>query len=262
MSTILDEIIENKLIEIEQSEKTFPLGKIADGLGSAPAVRDFYAALKPHGNLRIIAEIKRASPSKGIISKDFDPVRIARSYASSGASALSVLTDEKFFKGSLEYLSQIRNAVDIPLLRKDFIMKPYQVYEARHFGADALLLIVAALKQDELCELLELTEALGMNALVEVHDEHELERALSARAKIIGINNRDLKTFTVDLNVSLNLSKKVPGETIVVAESGIRTSDDIAKLRSEGVHVFLIGETFMKTPDPGQELGKLISSSA
>ena len=261
MSTILDEIIEHKLLEVGQSEKTLPVEEIIEGLEDARPVRDLYAALKPEGNLRIIAEIKRASPSKGIISKDFDPVRIARGYASAGASALSVLTDEKFFKGSLEYLSQIRDAVDTPLLRKDFIMKPYQVYEARHFGADALLLIVAALKQDVLCELLELTESLGMNALVEVHDEEELERALSARAKIIGINNRDLKTFTVDFNVSLSLSKKVPGESIVVAESGIRTSDDINRLRSEGVHVFLIGETFMKTPDPGLELSKLISSS-
>lgn len=261
MSTILDEIIEHKLLEVGQSEKTLPVGEIIEGLEDARPVRDFYAALKPEGNLRIIAEIKRASPSKGIISKDFDPVRIARGYASAGASALSVLTDKKFFKGSLEYLSAIRDAVDTPLLRKDFIMKPYQVYEARHFGADALLLIVAALEQDVLCELLELTESLGMNALVEVHDEQELERALSARAKIIGINNRDLKTFTVDLGVSLSLSKKVPGESIVVAESGISTSDDINKLRSEGVHVFLIGETFMKVPDPGLELSKLISSS-
>ncbi len=261
MSTILDEIIENKLVEIEHSKKTLPLQKITSELASARPVRDFYAALKPEGNLRIIAEIKRASPSKGIIAKDFDPVRIARSYASAGASALSVLTDENFFKGSLEYLSQIRDAVDTPLLRKDFILDLYQVYESRHFGADALLLIVAALEQDVLCELLELTENLGMNALVEVHDEQELERALSARAKIIGINNRDLKTFTVDLGVSMNLSKKVPNEIIVVAESGIRSSDDITKLRSEGVHVFLIGETFMKTPDPGLELSKLISSS-
>lgn len=260
MSTILDEIIENKLLEVGQSEKKLPLEQIVEGLDSARPVRDFYAALKPEGNLRIIAEIKRASPSKGIISKDFDPVRIARSYASGGASALSVLTDEKFFKGSLLYLSQIRDAVQTPLLRKDFILQPYQVYESRYYGADALLLIVAALEQEVLCELLELTQSLGMNALLEVHDEQELERALSARAKIIGINNRDLRTFSVDLGVSLKLSKSVPGETIVVAESGIRSADDVSKLRSAGVHVFLIGETFMKTPDPGKELNKLIRS--
>ena len=260
MSTILDEIIENKLLEVRHSESALPLEQIIGGLDDARPVRDFHSALKPEG-LKIIAEIKRASPSKGIIAKDFDPLRIALSYSSAGASALSVLTDEKFFKGSLSYLSQIRDAVQIPLLRKDFILTPYQVYESRHFGADALLLIVAALEQEVLCELLELTESLGMNALVEVHDEEELERALSARAKIIGINNRDLKTFTVDLDVSLSLSKAVPSETIVVAESGIRSSDDITKLRSEGMHVFLIGETFMKTPDPGKELSALIKSS-
>ena len=261
MSTILDEIIENKLIEVEQSENTLPLEKIEEELVSAPPVRDFYGALNPEGNLRIIAEIKRASPSKGIISKDFDPVRIAGGYASAGASALSVLTDEKYFKGSLDYMRQIRHAVETPLLRKDFIMKPYQVYEARRYGADALLLIVSALDQDTLTELLALTESLGMNALVEVHDEEEMDRAVSARAKIIGINNRDLKTFTVDLGVSKRLSKKAPEGSIIVAESGIRTEDDIRALRDEGVHVFLIGETFMKTPDPGAELKGLINSS-
>jgi indole-3-glycerol phosphate synthase len=261
MSTILDEIIENKLLEVGQSEKKLPLQKIIDGLDQARPVRDFYAALKPEGNLKIIAEIKRASPSRGIISEDFDPVRIAGSYVSGGAAALSVLTDEKFFKGSLLYLSQIRDSVQTPLLRKDFILQPYQVYESRHYGADALLLIVAALKQDVLRDLLELSESLGMSALVEVHDEEELERALSARAKIIGINNRDLKTFTVDLSISLSLSKRVPNEIIVVAESGIRSSDDITMLRSKGVHVFLIGETFMKTPNPGRELSDLIKSS-
>jgi len=261
MSTILDEIIENKLLEVGHSEKTLPLQQIIDGLHNARPVRDFYSALKPEGNLRIIAEIKRASPSKGIIRKDFDPLRIALSYSSGGASALSVLTDEKFFKGSLSYLSQIRDTVQTPLLRKDFILNPYQVYEARYFGADAILLIVAALEQEVLSELLELAESLGMNALVEVHDEQELERALSVHAKIIGINNRDLKTFTVDLDVSLKLSKRIPSETIVVAESGIRSSGDIAKLRSEGIHVFLIGETFMKTPEPGKALSNLIESS-
>lgn len=261
MGTILDEIIENKLIEVERSEKELPLEKIKEELGGAPLVRDFYDALNPEGDLRIIAEIKHASPSKGIISKDFDPVRIARSYAAGGASAMSVLTDEKYFKGSLDYLRQIRDAVQTPLLRKDFIMRPYQVYEARRYGADALLLIVSALDQDTLTELLRLTESLGMNALVEVHDEGEMDRAVSARARIIGINNRDLKTFTVDLGVSKRLSKKAPEGSIVVAESGIKTGKDIKTLRSEGVHVFLIGETFMKAKDPGKELLGLINES-
>lgn len=261
MSTILDEIIENKLMEVEQSEKELPLENLIENLGQAPPVRDFYSALKPEGNLRIIAEIKRASPSKGIISNNFDPVLIAEGYAKAGASALSVLTDEKYFKGSLSYLKQIREAVDTPLLRKDFIMKPYQVYEARLYGADALLLIVSALDQGALKELLELTQSLGMNALVEVHDEQEMERAVLAGARIIGINNRDLKTFTVDLGVSKRLSKNAPEHSIVVAESGIKTEDDILSLRSQGVHVFLIGETFMKTTNPGAGLSKLIEAS-
>lgn len=261
MSTILDEIIENKLIEVEQSEKELPLEQLIEKLGQAPPVRDFYKALKPEGNLRIIAEIKRASPSKGIISKNFDPVLIAKGYAQAGASALSVLTDEKYFKGSLSYLRQIRETVDTPLLRKDFIMKPYQVYEARLYGADALLLIVSALDQNALKDLLELTQSLGMNALIEVHDEDEMERAVSAGARIIGINNRDLKTFTVDLGVSKRLSKNAPEGSIIVAESGIKTEDDISELRSQGVHVFLIGETFMKTDDPGAGLLGLIEAS-
>lgn len=261
MATILDEIIENKLREVERSETELPLEKIKQQLSQAPPARDFYEALNPGGNLRIIAEIKRASPSKGIISNDFDPVRIAKGYASAGASALSVLTDEKYFKGSLDYLKQIRDAVETPLLRKDFIMKPYQVYESRLYGADALLLIVSALDQDTLTELLLLTEGLGMNALVEVHDEHEMDRAVLARAKIIGINNRDLKTFTVDLSVSERLSKKAPEGSVIVAESGIRSDEDIRLLRSQGVHVFLIGETFMKSEDPGRELSGLIEAS-
>lgn len=260
MSTILDEIIENKILEIGQSKKTLHLEKLMEGLSRARPPRDFYEALKPEGNLRIIAEIKRASPSKGIIRRDFDPVRIAQGYAAGGASALSVLTDEKYFKGSLSYLSLIRDTVETPLLRKDFIVDPYQVYEARHYGADALLLIVAALERELLNELIELTHSLGMNAVVEVHDEVELERALGSGARIIGINNRDLKTFAVDLDVSLNLSKSVPGEIVVIAESGIRSNEDINKLRREGVHVFLIGETFMKAPDPGAELRSLIDS--
>lgn len=260
MSTILDEIIENKILEIGQSKKTLHIEKLMEGLDCTRPPRDFYEALKPEGNLRIIAEIKRASPSKGIICRDFDPVRIAQGYSAGGASALSVLTDEKYFKGSLSYLSLIRDTVETPLLRKDFIVDPYQVYEARHYGADALLLIVAALERELLNELIELTHSLGMNAVVEVHDEVELEHALGSGARIIGINNRDLKTFAVDLDVSLNLSKSVPGEIVVIAESGIRSNEDINKLRREGVHVFLIGETFMKAPDPGAELRSLIDS--
>jgi indole-3-glycerol phosphate synthase len=192
---------------------------------------------------------------------DFDPVKIALGYARSGASALSVLTDEKFFMGSLTYLRAVKEAVDIPLLRKDFIIDPYQVYESRLYGADALLLIVSALGQDALRGLLALTRSLGMDAVVEVHDEDELGRALDAGGRIIGINNRDLRTFEVDLGVSARLARMIPGGVIAIAESGISSGADIKRLRDQGVHVFLIGETFMKAPDPGAELKNLISSS-
>lgn len=258
--TILDTIIENKIIEIEDAKKSLPLESIRERLEGFEAPKDFFGAINPGGALKIIAEIKHASPSKGIFREDFDPVKIARSYSESGASALSVLTDEKFFKGSLDYLREVREAVDIPLLRKDFIVDPYQVYEARYYGADAMLLIVAALEQDMLKELLRLTHSLELNAIVEIHNESELERALQAGSRIIGINNRDLRTFEVDLGVSVRLAKKIPPDVIVIAESGIGSPEDIRSLRKEGVHVFLIGETFMKAPDPGAALKKLISS--
>jgi len=258
---ILDEIIENKAIEVRESKNSLPLELIQEQIEHALPSRDFFNAIKPNGDLKIISEVKHASPSKGVFRDDFDPVQIAKSYSRGGASAISVLTDKKYFKGSLLYLRDIRAQVDTPLLRKDFIIDPYQVYEARLFGADAILLIVAALDQPILTELLELTHLLNMNAILEVHDEEELERALDAGGRIIGINNRDLRTFDVDLNVSVSLSKKVPADKIVIAESGISSIKDIDRLRGEGVHVFLIGETFMKAPDPGQKLKDLIQSS-
>lgn len=258
---ILDAIIENKKIEVEKSKGRRSIESLISGIGNMRPPRDFYKAIDPTGRLRIIAEIKKASPSKGVLREDFDPVKIALGYAKSGASALSVLTDEKFFMGSLEYLSAVREAVDVPLLRKDFIIDPYQVYESRLYGADALLLIVSALGQDALRELLALTHSLGMNAVVEVHDEEELGRALEAGGRIIGINNRDLRTFEVDLNVSARLARMMPVGIIAIAESGISSGADIKRLRAEGVHVFLIGETFMKAADPGSELKNLISSS-
>jgi len=259
---ILDEIIENKAIEVKESKTSLPLELMLEQIGDALPSRNFFNAIKPDGDLKIISEVKHASPSKGVFREDFDPVQIAKSYSRCGASAISVLTDEKYFRGSLLYLKDIRAQVDTPLLRKDFIIEPYQVYEARLFGADAILLIVAALDQSILKELLDLTHSLDMNAIVEVHDEVELERSLDGGARIIGINNRDLRTFDVDLNVSINLSKKVPGDKIVIAESGISSIEDIDRLRGEGVHVFLIGEAFMKAPDPGQKLKDLIKSSS
>jgi indole-3-glycerol phosphate synthase len=259
---ILDEIIENKTSEVEISKTSLPLEQIQEQIKDALPSRNFFDAINPKGELKIISEVKHASPSKGVFREDFDPVQIAKSYSRGGASAISVLTDEKYFRGSLAFLKNIRAEVDTPLLRKDFIVDPYQVYEARLFGADAILLIVAALDQTSLSELLELTHSLQMNAIVEVHDENELDRALEADARIIGINNRDLRTFNVDLNVSITLSKKVPEDKIVIAESGIGSIEDIDRLRGKGVHVFLIGETFMKAPDPGQKLNELIKSSS
>lgn len=258
---ILDEIIENKKVEIEASKNSLPIELLKEQIKNALPARNFFEAIKPDGKLKIISEVKHASPSKGIFREDFDPVRIARSYSNGGAAAISVLTDEKYFKGKLSYLKSIRENVETPLLRKDFIVDPYQVYESRYYGADALLLIVAALDQNSLTRLLELTHTLNMNAIVEVHDEEELDRALDADARIIGINNRDLRTFNVDLNVSIELSKKVSEGKIVIAESGIGSIRDIDNLRAQGVHVFLIGETFMKSPDPGQKLKEIIESS-
>jgi indole-3-glycerol phosphate synthase len=258
---ILDAIIENKKIEVEESKFSLPLESLISGIANIRPPRDFYEAIDHGGQLRIIAEIKKASPSKGVLRGDFDPVKIALGYARSGASALSVLTDENFFMGSLTYLRAVREAVAIPLLRKDFIIDPYQVYEARLYGADALLLIVSALGQDALRGLLALTRSLGMDAVVEVHDEEELGRALDAGSRIIGINNRDLRTFEVDLGISARLARMIPGGVIAIAESGISSGADIKRLRDQGVHVFLIGETFMKAPDPGAELKNLISSS-
>lgn len=258
---ILDEIVENKALEVAESKKLTPIDILKEEIKDALPSRDFFEAINPKGQLRIISEVKHASPSKGILREDFDPVQIAKSYSSGGASAISVLTDEKYFKGSLHYLKSIREQVSTPLLRKDFIIDPYQIYEARCYGADALLLIVASLEQSLLSDLLELTHELQMNAIVEVHDDHELDRALDAGSRIIGINNRDLRTFDVDLNVSINLSSRVSEDKIVIAESGIASIEDIDMLRAKGVHVFLIGETFMKAPDPGQKLQELIAST-
>lgn len=257
---ILDEIIENKLLEIEEAKKQLPLGSLIQQIDNAPPVADFFKAIYPNGQLRIIAEVKHASPSKGVFREDFDPIEIAKGYSSAGASAISVLTDKKYFKGNLDFLRNIKQHVTTPLLRKDFIVDPYQVYETRVYGADALLLIVAALEVGKLRDLLELTHALGLNAIVEVHDEDELDTALNVGSRIIGINNRDLRTFKVDLGVSSRLSKMIPPDKIAVAESGIRSHEDINKLRAQGVHVFLIGETFMRFPIPGEQLQNLIAA--
>jgi indole-3-glycerol phosphate synthase len=255
---ILDRIIKNKKIEVERAKRAYSLEFIHSQIEKVKPPRDFLKAIEPDGRVKIIAEIKHASPSKGVFREDFNPTQIARSYSEGGASAISVLTDMEFFKGDLTHLRDVRNTVEIPLLRKDFIIDPYQVYEARLYGADAVLLIASALGTEIITQLLKLTHSLGMNAIVEVHDEEELEKALLAGSRIIGINNRDLKTFSVSLDTSIRLSKLIPKEKIVIAESGISSSEDIKRLGGEGIEVFLIGETLMKASNPGEELRKLL----
>jgi len=256
---ILERIIRYKRLEVENSKKSLPIDHLVKKIKNLEHTKGFYDALKYNGGVKVIAEIKNASPSKGVLREDFDHVGISRSYEKHGASALSVLTETRFFKGSLEHLHDVRIAVDVPLLRKDFIIDPYQVYESRLYGADAILLIVSVLNTEILKRLLELTHSLRMEAIVEVHDEAELEKAIHAGSRIIGINNRNLKSFNVSLEVSMRLVKLIPKGGIVISESGINTIDDIEKLTSVGINVFLIGEKFMKAADPGRELKRILS---
>ncbi len=223
-------------------------------------MHDFAAALieraKTTGDA-VIAEIKRASPSAGLIREDFDPAWLAASYAAGGATCLSVLTDQQFFKGDDAFVAQARAACDLPVLRKEFIIDAWQVYQTRAMGADALLLIAAALDVEQLAELSALAESLGLSVLVEVHNEEELERALSVPGRLLGINNRDLHRFVTDLDTTLRLAPRVPDDRLVVSESGIHSPPDIARLQAGGIGAFLIGESFMRQPDPGQALRQL-----
>ena len=256
---ILDDIMADKIPETERRKRDVPPEEMKElALEQAPAY-DFAAALKGD-RIRVIAEVKKASPSKGIIRENFNPVEIASIYARNGAAALSVLTDEKYFMGSLDYLRAIRQALDlpVPLLRKDFILDEYQVYEARAAGADAILLIAAILDGDRLGSLRETAYGLGMSCLVEVHNEAELKTALESGAGIIGINNRDLNTFTVDLETTGRLRHLVPHDKIVVSESGIRNRTDMEKLAEWVVDAVLIGESLMKSPDIATALKEFV----
>lgn len=249
MSSILDRIVAGKKQEVLQAREHVPLAHLEKRLGQAPAVRDFRAALGKGAGLGIIAEVKQASPSAGVLRMDFDPVALARTYAENGANAISVLTDQPFFQGHLDYLKVIRGAVAPPLLRKDFILDPYQVVEARLAGADAVLLIAEILDQSTLVELLGQICSLGMQALVELYDPENLSRVLDSGAKIVGINNRNLRTFVTRLEHTLELAEKVPSDVCLVSESGIRTREDMTRLQAVGVRAVLIGETFMRSPD-------------
>jgi indole-3-glycerol phosphate synthase len=258
VTTILDKIVAAKRQEVEGAKSQRPISELRAQLGEAPCVRDFFAALGATGPIKLIAEVKKASPSAGVIRADFDPVAIARTYAAHGATCISVLTDEPYFQGRLDHLSQIRQAVNVPLLRKDFIIDSYQLVEARVAGADAVLLIAECLDDCNLRKLHNESIELGMTPLVELYEPANLSRVLEAGATIIGVNNRDLKTFVVDLNHAIELRPKVPRECLFVAESGIRTPDDVERLANAGIDAILVGESLMAEPDIGASVDRLM----
>jgi indole-3-glycerol phosphate synthase len=255
--TILEKIMHSKVHELTGAKSKLPASSLESALENAPEVRSFRAALM-RKSPAIIAEIKKASPSVGLIRADFDPLKIAAEYQKAGAAALSVITEVHHFRGGLENLASVRWQVKLPLLRKDFIVDPYQVIEARHAGADAILLIAALLDASDLKALIGEAERYGMDALVEVHSESELRKALDAGANLIGVNNRDLRTFTVSLETSISLARNMPKNALAVSESGIRTAEDIRRLMDAGYRGFLVGEQLMRAESPGAALKDLI----
>ncbi len=259
---ILKKIVSRKQEEIADRRQRLDLEALRGRVKEAPAVRGFVEAIKEKltaGLPAVIAEVKKASPSKGVIRETFIPAEIAKSYERGGAACLSVLTDIDFFQGSDEYLQQARAACSLPVLRKDFIIDPYQVYEARAIGADCILLIAACLSDEQMQELSALALALGMDVLVEVHDGDELERTLPLNLPLVGINNRNLRTFETSLDTTLNLLGRIPEGRIVVTESGIHTPEDVALMRENSVNSFLVGEAFMRAEEPGERLAELFS---
>lgn len=262
---ILDKILETKKEEVAAAKLRQPLVKVRDRVGDLEdQPRGFARSLRymhDSGGVALIAEVKKGSPSKGIIREDFDPVDIAETYEQGGATCLSILTDEQYFYGHLRYLNLIREQVSVPLLRKDFIIDPYQVYEARVAGADAILLIAAALQDSELQELALLARELRLDTLLEVHDADELDRALVLPVDLIGINNRDLKTFKTDLAVTEQLATRIPAQQLAVAESGIHSREDVVRLQQAGAGAFLIGESLMREDDIAGKMSLLLGDS-
>lgn len=259
-SDILQKILLTKQQEVRERSAHTSLQQLAAQAETAPPVRGFLRAMQQKialGQAAVIAEIKKASPSRGVIRADFDPPAIAKSYAAAGAACLSVLTDAQYFQGHERYLQAARAACELPVIRKDFIIDPYQVYEARALGADCILLIVAALDDAQLHGLYQLALSLGMDVLVEVHDRAELERTLPLHAPLIGINNRNLRTFATSLDTSIDLLPYVPADTLLVTESGIHTPADVQRMRGHHIHAFLVGEAFMRADDPGAALQAL-----
>ncbi|ARU06509.1 indole-3-glycerol-phosphate synthase [Comamonas serinivorans] len=266
MSDILEKIVATKHEEVAAAQHKVTLADIRADAESRVMTRDFVGALRAkiaRGQAGVIAEIKKASPSKGVIRPDFMPADIAQSYAMGdgklSAACLSVLTDRQYFQGSSDYLKQARASCDLPVLRKDFMVDPYQIYESRAMGADCILLIVACLEDGQMAELEAIAHSLGMAVLVEVHDERELARALRLQTPLVGINNRNLRTFEVSLDASLRMLGEVPADRLLVTESGIATRDDVKKMRDHGVHAFLVGEAFMRAPEPGEALATLFA---
>jgi indole-3-glycerol phosphate synthase len=262
MSDILQRIVAVKRDEVAQARRRCGLAELQAQAAAASPARGFAAALRARveaGSPAVIAEVKKASPSKGVLREHFVPADIARSYESGGAACLSVLTDERFFQGCAAYLQQARESCSLPVLRKDFLIDPYQVVEARAMGADCVLLIAACLDDGLMSELEACATEQGLDVLVEVHDGDELERALRLKTPLIGVNNRNLRTFEVSLDTTIGLLPRVPGDRLLVTESGILARADVQRMRSAGVHAFLVGEAFMRAPDPGQALRDLFA---
>ncbi len=258
MSDILEQIVARKRERLEEAKRRLPLKELRASAPTTIGAGRFISALRRDG-VNIIAEIKRRSPSKGVIREQFDPVAIARNYTANGAAAISVLTEEDFFDGSLEHLQQVRDVTPLPLLRKDFIFDVYQLYEAVHAGATAVLLIAALLEVEQIKDLMEEARWLGLDPLVEVHDREELEKALDCGAQLLGVNNRNLRTFETTLDTSLQLAAELPQMITLVSESGIRTREEIDRLRAAGFHAFLIGEELMRAADEGKALKDLVA---
>jgi len=262
MSDILDKIVAVKREEVAAALKQKSLAVVRADAESRVLTRDFEGAMRAKiaaGQAAVIAEIKKASPSKGVLRSDFIPADIAQSYAEFGAACLSVLTDKQFFQGSVDYLKQARASCDLPVLRKDFMIDVYQVYEARAMGADAILLIAACLDDARMAEMEAVARSLDMAVLVEVHDRAELERALKLKTRLVGINNRNLKTFEVSLQTTLDMLSDIPEDRLLVTESGIQTAADVQRMREAHVHAFLVGEAFMRAKEPGEALAQLFA---
>jgi indole-3-glycerol phosphate synthase len=255
---ILDEIIAYKKEELAETKRRTPFADIKAKAQDAQPARGFMNALSGSGGVRLIAEVKKASPSRGVIREDFDPIEIAKIYEKAGASCISVLTEKKYFQGELGYLHTIRGAVALPLLRKDFIIDEYQIFEALTAGADAILLIAACLEKQQMSDYVGIAKQQGLDVLVESHTYKELDRALFAGAMLVGINNRDLMTFTVDLQRTLDLLKDIPEDRTVVSESGIATHEDVVRLQQAGVDAILVGESLMREKDIGKKVKELL----